>query len=96
MEYRDKYPIWIKMFEVDSKKSKMKLFEESIVWNLNIDLGIEFIGDNVTASYVKWLHKSKQLGTIEYFPKSDKVHIHSQGVDGWKDSGLRWIYDNLK
>ena len=94
MEKKEKYPLWIKQFEVSSKKSRSTLFENNIVWNISIDLGIEFIGDTSKASYTKWLYKDKEVGIVEYFPKSDKIHIHSQGIDGWKDEGLRWIYDS--
>lgn len=94
MKNKEKYPSWINMFESVSKKSKSKIFEDEIVWNINIDLGVEFIGNTASASYTKWLHKDNKIGMVEYFPKSDKIHIHSKGVDGWIDNGLRWIYDN--
>lgn len=90
------YPEWVDLYESTPKKRRGLLFKEMVYWNLSIDLNIGFEGYTSIATYVKWLHEDDKFGVIEYFPRSDKIHIHSEGSSGWREKGIRWIYDNLK
>lgn len=88
-------PLFVEKFEATGKKKRIDMFENEIFYLLSCDCDIEFEGIVHNDILKKWFHYSDSYGTVEYFPKSDRVHIHKLGTDGWKDKGLRWIINNL-
>jgi len=86
-------PLFVKQFEVTSKKNRPKLFEDTIQYLL-LDFGVEFSGTTKDV-FTRWFTESDKFGVVEYFPKGNKVHIHKEGTSGYKDGGLRWLIHNL-
>lgn len=86
---------FVKQFESTHRKQRAALFESDTVHIIAIDYGIEFEGI-LEGKYIRYLMDSPEYGKIEYYPKSDKVHIKKLGSDGWYENGLRWVIENLK
>lgn len=94
-EEKLKCETWLKDFEKVNKKQRSSIFENEIVWNLSIDKNITFEGFTKYSNYVRWFYNHTKLGVIEYYPKSDMVHIHKRGNSGWISNGIRWVVNNL-
>ena len=89
-------PLFVKQFEETNKKKRNQVFEEEVQYLLSEHCGVEFDAikqDN--QSYTHYITHNTIYGILEYFPKSDKIHIHKLGSDGWKDKGLRWMIENF-
>ena len=90
-------PLFVLEFEQTKSNLRNKLFNDEIQHLLSEEYDAWF--DAVKEDYQTYTHyfaEHNEYDTVEYFPKSDKVHIHKFGSSGWHDKGLRWIIENFE
>ncbi|PPK99033.1 hypothetical protein SAMN05444682_115114 [Parapedobacter indicus] len=73
-----------------SKDSRLRSFEDMHM-HILAEFGVEIegivLGDGRN---VKYRFEDEELGACEYWPSSDKVHIHT--TNEWISPGIYWLY----
>lgn len=90
-------PLFVLDFEQVKPSNRNKIFNDEVQHLISQEYDAWF--DAVKEDYQTYTHyfaEHNEYGTVEYFPKSDKLHIHKLGNEGWHNKGLRWIIENFE